>query len=79
MTSGGVVPVGSWRNIVCTMAVTCDCAVCMLAEGWKKTLITPTPLSDCDSMCSISFTVVVMARSEMVTMRLLISLGDRPP
>ena len=29
-------------------------------------------------MCSISFTVVVMARSKMVTMRFSISSGESP-
>ena len=34
---------------------------------------------DCDSMCSMSFTVVVMARSKIVTMRFSISSGEMPP
>jgi len=50
----------------------------MLASGWKKTRISPTPASDCDSMCSMLFTVVVIARAEMVTMRPSTSFGDRP-
>ena len=33
---------------------------------------------DCDSMCSISLTVVVKARSLTVTMRFSISSGDTP-
>ena len=38
--------------------------VSMLAPGWKNTLTTPMPSSDCDSMCSMSLTVVVSARSK---------------
>jgi hypothetical protein len=40
--------------------------------------MTPTPFSDCDSMCSMSLTVVVMPRSELETMRSAISLGAMP-
>ena len=40
--------------------------------GWKKILMMPTPTSDCDSMWSMSLTVVVMPRSALVTMRLAI-------
>src|SRR5207244_5950037 len=50
----------------------------MLASGWKKTRISPTPESDCDSMCSMLLTVVVIARSEMVTMRPSTSFGESP-
>ena len=35
----------------------------MFAFGWKKTLTTAMPGSDCDSMCSMSFTSVVKPRS----------------
>ncbi len=38
----------------------------------------PMPLSDCDSMWSMSLTVVVMPRSLLVTMRLAISGAERP-
>ncbi len=47
------------------MAVTCATAISIFADGWKNTLIRPTPLSDCDSMCSMSFTVVVSDRSTL--------------
>ena len=40
--------------------------------------ITATPLYDCDSMCSMSLTVVVSARSLMVTMRFSISSAETP-
>src|SRR5207247_1530010 len=50
----------------------------MLASVWKKTRISPTPASDCDSMCSMLLTVVVIARSEMVTMRPSTSFGESP-
>ena len=59
MTSGGVVPGGSWRSSVCETAVTWATARSIRAPGWKKTLTTATPRSDCDSMCSMSLTVVV--------------------
>ena len=78
MMSGGVVPGGSGRSSVCEIAVTCATAASMLAPGWKKTLITPTPASDWLSMCSMSLTVVVIARSKIVTMRFSISSGDSP-
>ena len=60
------------------MAVTSALADPMLASGWKKTRISPTPASDCDSMCSMLLTVVVIARSEMVTMRPSTSFGESP-
>ena len=40
--------------------------------------MTAMPLSDCDSMCSMSFTVVVMLRSLGLVMRLAISSAERP-
>ncbi len=78
MTSGGVVPGGKPRTVVCEMAVTCAMAVWMLVPGRKKILMTPRPYTDCDSMCSMLLTVVVMPRSELVTMRSAISCGDIP-
>ena len=45
------------------MAVTCAVAASILAPGWKKIFTTDTPVSDWLSMCSISLTVVVSARS----------------
>src|SRR6185295_14714991 len=78
MISGGVVPGGMVRRRVWLMAVTSALAAPMLASGWKKTRISPTPASDCDSMCSMLLTVVVIARSEMVTMRPSTSFGERP-
>ena len=79
MTSGGVVPGGRPRTVVCTIAVTWASAVWMLACGRKKILMTPTPATDCDSMCSMSLTVMVMPRSELVTMRSAMSEGANPP
>ncbi len=60
------------------MAVTCAIAVSMLAPGWKKTFTTAMPFSDCDSMCSMSSTVVVSERSVRLMMRLLISSALSP-
>ena len=73
MTSGGVMPGGSWRSWACSMATTWAMAVWMLAVGWKKTLITATPASEVDSMCSMSLTVVVRLRSFWAEMRWPIS------
>ena len=63
MISGGVVPWGNCRSCVCETAVICAMARSMLALGWKKTLTTAMPFSDCDSMCSMLSTVVVSVRS----------------
>src|SRR5947209_4571165 len=41
--------------------------------------MTEIPETDCDSMCSMSLTVVVMARSLMVVKRFSISSGEVPP
>ena len=56
-------PAGIDFRMVCEIAVTCACAALMLTPGWKKIFTTPTPDSDCDSMCSMSLTVVVSTRS----------------
>jgi hypothetical protein len=63
MTSGGAVPGGRDRTWVCEMAVTWATADEMLACGWKKILTTEMPDRVCDSMCSMSLTVVVSPRS----------------
>ena len=39
ITSGGVIPGGSWRSCACSIATTWAIAVWMLAVGWKKTLM----------------------------------------
>ena len=78
ITSGGVMPGGSWRNWACSIATTCAIAVWMLAVGWKKILMIAMPLSDCDSMCSMSLTVVVRLRSFWAEIRKPISWGDKP-
>ncbi len=78
MISGGVVPGGMMRSNVWLMAVTSATPASIFASGWKKTRISPTPFSDCDSMCSMLFTVVVIARSETVIIRPSTSLGERP-
>src|SRR5712692_7912554 len=78
MISGGVVPGGIVLRRVWLMAVTSASAEPMFASGWKKTRIRPTPASDCDSMFSMLLTVVVIARSEMVTMRPSTSFGESP-
>ena len=78
MMNGGVVPGGKQRNCTWLMAVTWATALPMFTCGWKKILMIPMPLSDCDSMCSMSLTVVVMPRSLLETMRLAISCAERP-
>ena len=60
---GGFVPGGMPRSTACEMAVTWPSASSMLTPGWKKTLTTAIPRSDCDSMCSMSLTFVVSERS----------------
>ena len=60
------------------MELICASAISGLTLGWKNTLMIATPVYDCDSICSMSFTVVVMARSVMVTMRFSMSSGVRP-
>ena len=47
--------------------------------GWKKYLTTAVPLTDSDSVCSTSLTVVCAMRSENSTMRFAISSGRMPP
>src|ERR1039458_9811741 len=70
MTSGGVVPGGNPRSMVWHIAVTCVTAMERLTLGRKKILITAMPFSDCDSWCSMSLTVMVNPRSELLTMRI---------
>src|ERR1700761_320707 len=60
------------------MAVTCAIPAYKFACGWKKILTTAMPFMDCDSMCSILFTVVVSARSVIYTMRSDMSWGEKP-
>ena len=78
MISGGVMPGGSWRSCVCSIATTWAIAVWMFAVGWKKTLMTVMPASEVDSMCSMSLTVVVRLRSFCAAMRWPISCAGRP-
>src|SRR3954447_5161885 len=78
MMKGGLVPGGSWRNCAWLTEVICATAEATFTCGWKKTLMTATPARDCDSMCSMSLTVVVMARSLLDTMRWDICSDDRP-
>ena len=80
MTRGGVAPGGMTRMIgLVDRGDLGDGRRRCWSPGWKKTLMTPTPVNDCDSMCSMSFTVVVIARSLIVTMRSAISSGVSPP
>src|SRR5437867_3046767 len=64
MMSGGVMPAGSWRRIVCETAVTWALAVSRLAFGCKKILTIAWPLTVVDSRCSMLSTVVVRTRSK---------------
>src|SRR5690348_16340661 len=76
--NGGLVPGGANRNCVCDTPVICAYDSSSLTVGWKKYLTTAMPLSDCDSVCSTSLTVVCATRSENSTIRMDISSGDRP-
>src|SRR5215831_13025181 len=78
MMNGGLVPGGSWRTADCEIDVICATADSVLAPGWKNTLTIETPRSVCDSMCSMSLTVVVRPRSKPETMRFAISSADMP-
>src|SRR4051794_22403414 len=78
MMNGGVVPGGSLRSADCEIDVICATAASVLAPGWENTLTIDVPRSVCDSMCSISLTVVVSPRSKPETMRLDISSADIP-
>ncbi len=76
--SGGVAPGGICLSRVCEIAVTCAFAVAILTEGRKKILTMPKVVYEFDSMCSISLTVVVSARSNGVMMRPTIWSGGKP-
>src|SRR3954466_5481644 len=79
MMNGGLVPGGSCRIADCEIDVICATADSVLVPGWKNTLTIDTPRSVCDSMCSMSLTVVVRPRSKPATMRVDISSADIPP
>ncbi len=71
-------PGGSGRRMVCDSAVISAIDVSTRVPGCRNTLMTATPGYDVDSMCSMSLTVVVIARSSIVTMRSAISCGGIP-
>jgi hypothetical protein len=73
-----VVPGGEYASCTCETAVICDMDRSWSASGWKKYFTTAVPLTDCDSVCSTSLTVVCATRSENNTMRLAISSGRMP-
>jgi hypothetical protein len=64
-TVGGVIPGGRIRRIVCPTAVIWAMAPPISTPGWKYTLMIPIPSIACDSMRSMSPTVVENARSLM--------------
>src|ERR1700678_321236 len=78
MISGGKVPGGSCRRIVCETAVTCAFAVSRLAVGCKKIFTIAWPFTVVDSMCSILSTVVVRILSYTLVSRPSSSSGFRP-
>src|SRR5213595_422578 len=78
MMNGGFVPGGSLRSADCEIDVICATAASVFVPGWKKILTTEIPRSVCDSICSMSLTVVVRPRSKPETMRLAISSADIP-
>src|ERR1700716_3461367 len=75
---GGVAPGGRLRKAVCDTPVIWEYDRTGSALGWKKYLTTEMPLSDCDSVCSMSLTVVCAVRSVKSTMWLAISRGCSP-
>src|SRR6266699_2679240 len=78
MIRGGWIPGGSWRRMVCDIAVTCAFAVSRRAFGCRKILTIDWPLTVVDSMCSMLSTVVVRTRSNWVVILPSISSGFRP-
>ena len=76
--SGALAPGGKLLMTVWEMATICDRLVWISVPAWKNTFTTATPLRVCDSMCSMSLTVAVMARSNCDTMRPSISSEARP-
>src|SRR6266705_218744 len=78
MIRGGWMPAGSWRRMVCDIAVTCALAVSRRACGCRKILTIAWPFTVVDSMCSMLSTVVVRTRSYWVVIRPSISSGLRP-
>src|ERR1700739_1599857 len=75
---GAVVPGGANRRMVCDTPVICAYESSSLTLGWKKYFTTEVPVTDCDSVCSTSLTVVCALRSLPRMMRVAISSGDRP-
>jgi len=77
MMSGGVMPGGRVRTEAWQMAVICA-TPSRASRSVEKDLDHPMPGSDCDSMCSMSLTVVVSPRSLRSTIREPISEADMP-
>src|SRR5437879_12292977 len=75
---GAVVPGGAKRSMVCDTPVICAYDSSSLTLGWKKYFTTEVPLTDCDSVCSTSLTVVCAVRSPLRMRRVAISSGDSP-
>ena len=73
-----MVPGGAKRSIVCDTPVICAYESSSLTLGWKKYFTTEVPLTDCDSVCSTSLTVVCAVRSPLRMRRVAISSGDSP-
>ena len=63
MINGGVVPAGNCLSWVWDWPAICAIAMLIFTPGWKNTFMTAMPFNDCDSMCSISLTMVVKLRS----------------
>src|SRR6478736_925701 len=78
MMNGGCVPGGICRRLKFETAVIWAIACSVVAPGCRNTFTTAIPRSDCDSMCSMSLTVVVRPRSKFETMRFEISSADMP-
>src|ERR1700737_3720790 len=78
MMFGGSVPGGRLRSIDAEFDAAWATARLMSAPGGKKTLMTETPASDCDSMCSMSSTSVVSERSYGVVIRCAMSWAEKP-
>ena len=76
--SGGIVPGGMRRRMVCEMAVDCATALAMSTPGWKKILMIAAPLTVCDSIDLTSLTAEETVNSLNVVMYFSNCAGGRP-
>ena len=76
--SGGVVPGGMRRRIVCETPVTWDIAVLMFTLGWNRSFTRPTPLELSERTSNRSSTLLSVAISENEVIFDAISAAFKP-